>query len=232
MATMIPNLITIMWNWCSLGLKSNCKWNFKISSGHTTEDFMSRLHRFCNATADICTHTHTRKCTHTHTLVNARIYTRTQLYTRTHTHTHTHTNAHMQSLPLIYMQARLSFLSLFLRIKPKSQSEFILQSTEASEFFDSMDFEGVAFWVETVIHSYHRLVFHGRRRSWITNSLSDVTYANKCAIDSYYFPRKKRSWITNLRSDVACANICDFRYFCTKNLTFHIRNTNGRNSLI
>ena len=106
---------------------------------------MSRLHRFCNATADICTHTHTRKRTHTHTLVNARIYTRTQLYTRTHTHTHTHTNAHMQSLPLIYMQARLSFLSLFLRIKPKSQSEFILQSTEASKFFDSMDFEGVAF---------------------------------------------------------------------------------------
>ena len=89
--------------------------------------------------------------TYAHTRIHANTHTRThlQMHAYTHalnyTHAHTLTHTHTQSLPLIYMQARLSFLSLFLRIKPKSQSEFILQSTEASEFFDSMDFEGVAF---------------------------------------------------------------------------------------
>jgi len=41
--------------------------------------------------------------------------------------------------------------SLQIQIQPKSQIEFVPRDTEESEFFDSVDFGGVAISGETVI---------------------------------------------------------------------------------
>jgi len=61
-------------------------------------------------------------------------------------------------------KSRNSHFSAQLQIKPKSQSKFVSWDTEESEFFDLVDFAGVAFWVKMsfVRRGMHMYVHHIR----------------------------------------------------------------------
>jgi len=108
------------------------------------------------------------------------------------------------------MIVKLEFLGTVVQIRtrPESQFEFVPRDTEESEFFDLVDFEDVAFSVESVIDQSESFPWHSKIRK---SDLTIQRYSGR-SIPYFNFATISRSRIcrypTPSESYIFCVCVC------------------------